>query len=176
MHHAYKPAKFHFTESQIHKIKKGHNKVRLAHHQIGKGPHTLLLHPMQHEKVSQAHRKGKGVDIIISPGELHHSMHSGMHGTGIWDSIKNGLSTVWRYAKPVLGAVGDAIAYSNPELAPLREGVRNITGVGLKKHKHKKAYDTDSESSESESEDGGSLRKRHHKKKRAHKKGNGLYL
>ena len=175
MHHSYKPAKFHFTDSQIQKIKKGHNKLRLAHNQIGKGPHTLMLHPMQHEKVSQAHRRGKGVDIIVSPGELHHSMHSGMHGTGIWDSIKNGLSTVWQYAKPVLGAVGDAIAYSNPELAGLREGVRGLTGVGLKKHKHKHMKGRGMES-ESDSDSEGSGLRKHHSRKRTHKKGNGLYL
>lgn len=170
MHHPYKPARFHLTDTQIQKIKRGHNKLRLAHHQIGKGPHTLMLHPMQHEKVSQAHRRGKGVDIIVSPGELHHSMQGG----GIWDSIKSGLSSVWKYAKPILSGIGDAISYSNPELAPLRESVRGLTGVGLKKKtKTKKIREMDSESESDE--EGGGLKIRHRKKK-GHKRGNGLYL
>ncbi len=181
-HSHYKPARFHFTEAQIKKIHKGH-KVRLGHHQIGKGPHTLFLHPVQHQKVSQAHAKGKGIDLSISDGELMHSINSGVEGTGIWDTIKSGFN---KYVKPVLSGVGDAIAYANPELAPLREGVRGLTGVGLMHHhkkahkkahkKHKKHYESDSSSS-SESEE-----EHHHKKhrKKAHKKhskrGSGLYL
>lgn len=181
-HSHYKPARFHFTEPQIKKIHKG-QKVRLGHHQIGTGPHILFLHPVQHQKVSQAHAKGKGVDISISDGELMHSIDSGVEGTGIWDTIKSGFN---KYVKPVLSGVGDAIAYANPELAPLREGVRGLTGVGLMHHhkkarkkapkKHKKHYESDSSSS-SESEE-----EHHHKKhrKKAHKKhskrGSGLYL
>jgi len=179
-HSKYEPAKFHFTEGQIKKIHKGH-KVRLGHHQIGTGPHTLMLHPLQHKLISAAHHKGKGSDLHVSDGELAASINSGLHGTGIWDSIKNGLSSVWKYVKPALGAVGDAIAYSNPELAPLREGVRSITGVGIKHkkahhkhHKHKKHHEYDSSSEEEEYEH----KHKHHKKKSHHKKshGGGLYL
>lgn len=182
MHHHYKPAKFHFSDAQLHKIKKGH-KVRLQHHQIGEGPHTLFLHPMQHEKVSAAHRKGKGVDMIISEGEMHHTMESGAQGTGIWDTIKSGLSTAWnKVGKPVLSGIGDAIAYSNPELAPIREGVRNLTGVGLhgKKHtakKHHEMHHYDSSDSEMHhAHKKHPAHKKHHKHKKHPKHGNGLYL
>lgn len=153
----YKPAKFHFTEAQIHKIKHGHG-VRVAHHQVGHGPHTLLLHPHQHHKLSMNHAKGKGMDLAIAPGELEATIESGIEGTGIWDSIKSGFN---KYVKPVLSGVGDAIAYSNPELAPLREGIRGITGVGLHNKTHHK-------------------HEHERKKPRVHKKGNtlgsGLYL
>jgi hypothetical protein len=133
----YKPAKFHFTDVQIHKIKHGHG-VRVSHHQVGKGPHTLMLHPHQHHKLSMNHAKNKGMDLAITPGEMSATIESGIEGTGVWDSIKNGLSTVWKYVKPVVSGIGDAIAYTNPELAPLREGVRSITGVGLKKKEKRK--------------------------------------
>jgi len=131
----YKPARFDLSDTQIDKIHKGH-KVRLAHKQIGKGPHTLFLHPLQHQKISMAHAKGSGVDMIVSDGELMHSINSDMEGTGIWDSIKAGFN---KYVKPVLSTVGDvaanALSFTNPELTPLiqgvREGVRGLTGVGL---------------------------------------------
>ena len=164
--HQYKPARFELSEHQIHKIKHGH-KVRLAHHQIGKGPHTLFLHPLQHDKVATAHAKGKGVDLIVSDGEMEHTVHSGAEGTGIWDTIKSGFK---KYVKPILGGIGDAIAYSNPELAPIREGVRSLTGVGLH-HPHHPHH----------------MKAEHHAHHEAHKKGhkkghkrmkhgNGLYL
>jgi hypothetical protein len=160
----YKPAKFHFTDKQIHKIKKREG-VRVAHHQIGKGPHVLFLHPHQHHKLSMNHAKGKGMDLAVTDGELMHTIESGIAGTGIWDNIKSGLSTAWKYAKPVVSGIGDAIAYSNPELAGIREGVRNITGVGLKHKHHHKEYE---HMLHHEHE--------HHHKKRVTKKGNGLYL
>ena len=179
----YKPAKFHFTEAQIHKIKHGHG-VRVAHHQIGKGPHTLFLHPMQHHKLSMNHAKGKGMDLAVTDGELEHTIESGIAGTGIWDTIKSGFN---KYVKPVLSGVGDAIAYANPELAPLREGVRSITGVGLKHHSeglhhevegskmhHAKHHNKHEHKHEHEHD-----HKEHHKKvhkKRITKHGNGLYL
>jgi len=167
-HSKYEPAKFHFTEDQIRKIHRGH-KVRLAHHQMGKGPHTLLLHPLQHQKLSMAHHKGKGSDLHVSDGELAASINSGIQGTGIWDTIKDGLSSVWKYVKPVVSGIGDAIAYTNPELAGLREGVRGVTGVGLQHKKHKKHHEY---SSDEEYEH----KPKHHKKKTHHKRGSGLYL
>jgi len=166
----YKPAKFHFNETQLRKIASGHG-VRVAHHQIGKGPHTLMLHPMQHHKLSMNHSKGKGMDLMITPGEMQSTVESGIEGTGIWDTIKDGLSSVWKYVKPVLSGVGDAIAYTNPELAPLREGVRGITGVGL--HKHHKHHKHRSHSEEREMHH--EAPKKHHRK-RVSKHGNGLYL
>lgn len=175
-HSQYKPARFHFTEPQIKKIREG-RKVRVGHHQVGKGPHTVFLHPVQHHKVSQSHSKGKGTDLTVSDGELMHTINSGVEGTGIWDTIKTGFN---KYVKPVLSGVGDAIAYSNPELAPIREGIRGLTGVGLSsKKKHKKArkskkhhYESDSSSSSEEEQH----YKKPRKKSRKSKKGSGLYL
>lgn len=186
----YKPAKFHFTEAQIHKIKHRHG-VRVAHHQIGKGPHTLFLHPHVHHKLSMNHAKGKGMDLAVTDGELAHTIESGIEGTGIWDSIKSGFN---KYVKPVLSGVGDAIAYANPELAPLREGVRGLTGVGLKhsngfavgdlrshaKHHAKKEHPHEHhygnyDSEKHRNEEHHVMNKKAHKK-RITKHGNGLYL
>lgn len=164
MHHHYKPASFHFTEPQLHKLAHGH-KVRVKHSQVGGGkPHTIMLHPVQHDKVLRAHRAGKGVDLVISDGEWHHTHHSGAQGTGIWDDIKSGFN---KYVKPVLSTVGDTVAnslsYTNPEMAGLiqgvRKGVKDLTGVGME-------------------QEAKPLQKAHKgRKKAAHKgHGNGLYL
>lgn len=184
MHHSYKPARFHFTPHQLHKVRKGH-KVRLAHHQIGKGPHTLFLHPVQHHKVSLAHAKGKGVDLIVSDGELGHTIDSGAEGTGffgdLWDGVKK--AGTWLKDSGVASAVADALqpvaaTVIGPKGAELaRKVLKGTTGVGLKQHhkkgqkkvvrKHIVEYETESEPE--------MHHKTHHKK--THRKvGNGLYL
>ncbi|KAH9157268.1 hypothetical protein LEN26_003194 [Aphanomyces euteiches] len=96
------------------------------------GSHPMLLHPENAKKVIAAQKANRGVRLDITHGEIAHDLSSRQAGS-LWDSIKSGLSTVWNsVGKPVLGAIGDAIAYSNPELAPLREGVRSLVGVGIK--------------------------------------------
>ena len=152
-HFEHKPAKFHFTEKQIEKIMRGHP-VRVAAHQIGKGPHTLLLHPVQHHKISMAHAKGKGTELHVSPGEMRETIESGMEGTGIWDSIKNFFSKNGTAILDTLQTVGKAVA---PEFAPeidlARSAARTLTGKGLTHAHHTKA-----------------------KRPRVSKHGNGLYL
>ncbi|KAH9100259.1 hypothetical protein LEN26_016015 [Aphanomyces euteiches] len=96
------------------------------------GSQPLLMHPENAKKIIAAQKANRGVRLDITHGEIHHDLSS-RQGGSIWESIKNGLSTVWNtVGKPVLGAIGDAITYSNPELAPLREGVRSLVGVGFK--------------------------------------------
>ncbi len=174
-HFEYKPAKFHFTEPQIHKIRNGHS-VRVAHHQVGKGPHTLFLHPHMHHKLSLNHAKGQGMDLMVGPDELEHTIDSGIQGTGIWDTLKSGFN---KYVKPVISGVADAVAYSNPELAPLREGIRGFTGVGLrhrKKHHHEEHEHHHHEENEHHHKEHEHHHKKHHKHARVSKRGNGLYL
>jgi hypothetical protein len=175
MHAEYKPAKFHFSEPQLKKLVKGH-KVRLQHHQIGTGPHTLFLHPVQHHKISLAHSKGKGTDLIVSDGEFHHTHHSGAQGTGVWDDIKAGFN---KYVKPVLTTVGDTIAnslsYTNPQLAPviqgIRGGIKDLTGVGLHKSRaHHAAHHAAPHAMHHPRKSG------HHKVAHHKSHGNGLYL
>lgn len=111
-----------------HKLKKlahGH-RIQLEHHELSHGPHHLVLHHETAKKLHTARASHKGMRI----GPL---THEEIHASGsLWDTIKTGFN---KYVKPVLSGIGDAVAYANPELAPLREGVRNITGVGLKHHK-----------------------------------------
>ena len=118
-----------------HKLKKlahGH-RVQLEHHELTHGKHHIMMHHLEHTKLLHSRKHGKGMRL----GPLSHEE---IHASGsLWDTIKTGFN---KYVKPVLSGVGDAIAYANPELAPLREGVRSITGVGLTHHKkhHKKHH------------------------------------
>ncbi|KAH9118364.1 hypothetical protein LEN26_012155 [Aphanomyces euteiches] len=99
----------------------------------------MLMHPENAKKVIAAQKANRGVRLDITHGEIDHDISS-RQGGSLWDSIKSGLSTVWNtVGKLVLGAIGDAIAYSNPELAPIREGVRTLTGVGFKRSQAAKA-------------------------------------
>ena len=166
----YKPAKFHFTEKQIHKIKHGEG-VRIAHHQIGKGPHVLFLHPHQHHKLSMNHSKGKGMDLAETRGELEHTVNSGAQGTGIWDSIKGFFKT---HGSDILNGIAGAASAVAPEFAPAinaaRGVVKSATGYGLHHTKHHKHHEHEHYEHEHEH--------KHHVKphKRITKHGNGLYL
>lgn len=112
----------------LHKLAHGH-RVQLEHHHLTGGRHHIVVHHETAKKIHAAHRAHKGVRI----GPLSHEeiMSSGSLKS-IWESVKSGFN---KYVKPVLSGVGDALAYANPELAPLREGVRAISGVGIKHHK-----------------------------------------
>ena len=95
------------------------------------GSHEMLVHPENYKKIEAAKSKNKGVRLDITRGEIEHDLKHHAGGS-LWDFLKE---KVWPVVKTVLGGVGDAIAYSNPELAPLREGIRGLTGVGLKTNK-----------------------------------------
>ena len=131
----YKPATVDFTTKQIEQMVKG-KPVRLNHSQIGKGKQVILLHPENHIKLSKAYQAGRGCNIHIADGEIQATHNSSMDGTGFFDTLKEGFN---KYVKPVLSTVGDvaanALSYTNPEMAPLiqgiRGGVRNLTGVGM---------------------------------------------
>jgi len=98
-----------------------------------KGSKPMLVHPANYSKIVQAQKANKGARLDFTEGEIHHDL-SHHQGGSIWDSLRSGLSTAWNSViKPVLSGVGDAIAYSNPELAPIREGIRKLSGVGFQK-------------------------------------------
>ena len=60
------------------KLKRGH-KVRIV-----EGEHAIALSPEKHKKVMKAFMKGKGMNIALSPEEIHHN-----HGKGFFDDIGN---------------------------------------------------------------------------------------
>lgn len=113
---------------KLHKLAHGH-RVQLEHHELMHGPNHLILHHLHHKKIHHSRINHKG--MRLGPLTEHEIMSSGSLKS-IWEGVKSGFN---KYVKPVLSGVGDAIAYTNPELAPLRESVRKISGIGLhKKH------------------------------------------
>lgn len=125
----------HITPAQARKLLKG-KAIQLQPTQLQSvEPHTqthkLHLAPENHKRLFKAKRSGKGARLSLSRDELERS-------GALWDTIKAGFN---KYVKPVLSTVGDVVAnslsYSNPELAPVfqgvRQGVRDLTGVGVSK-------------------------------------------
>lgn len=122
-HATHKEVHMNIPSEKLKKLAKGH-RIQLSHSEISHGPCHFTLHHETAKKLHSARACGKGMRV----GPL---THEEIHASGsLWDTIKTGFN---KYVKPVLSGVGDAIAYANPELAPLREGVRNITGVGIAK-------------------------------------------
>lgn len=131
--HSYKPARIDLDQKQIHKLAQ-FKPVRIKFEQLGKGSYVILLHPVNHKSLSQAHSKGKGATLQLAPGEVYATQQSQLGGTGFFDFLK----PVWNFVKgnatPLLDIaqnvarpfVGDDIADGGREL------VRNITGKGMK--------------------------------------------
>ena len=137
-------------QSKLEKVFKT-GKLSLSANDL-KGTRHLLLHPANALKIKQAQTKNKGVTgLSISGGEIandlryHQHMGGSIHGASLWSWIKNKAfpwvkKNIWPALKPVLSGLADsavpAIASAFPEVAPalpiLREGVRNVTGVGIK--------------------------------------------
>lgn len=119
---------------QVRKLRAGHQ-VSLSAKQLkgeaesGAIKHKLKVHHETYKRLMKAKRDGKGSRLQMGQHELQQS-------GSLWDTIKAGFNT---YVKPVLSGIGDAIAYSNPELAPIREGVRKLTGVGIRPAKGSQA-------------------------------------
>jgi hypothetical protein len=97
-----------------------------------KGDQCMCVHPANAAKIVAAQKANKGVRLGFTHGEANHDIeyHGDKQGGSVWSWLKE---KAWPVIKTVLSGVGDAIAYSNPTLAPLREGVRGLTGIGFKK-------------------------------------------
>ena len=134
--HQHEPIHILLSKNQIHKIKRG-EQIQIPHHNIShhQGFKFTKLHPENLAKLRKAYHHKKGVRL--------HLAHHELEGTGLWDDIKAVFN---KYVKPVLSTVGDTVAnalsYTNPELAPviqgIRGGIKNVTGVGLHNKKASK--------------------------------------
>lgn len=87
------------------KLKRGH-KVRWI-----EGKHAVAVSHEKHKKISKAFMKGKGINIALSPDEIHHN-----HGKGFFDDIGSFFEDagntinqqVIQPALPVLKKIGTA--------------------------------------------------------------------
>ncbi|RLN94986.1 hypothetical protein DYB28_000612 [Aphanomyces astaci] len=119
------------TQAKLKRALKG-GSLTLSAAEVGGDDHELLLHPSNAKLFEKAEKAKKGVRLNVARGEIDYDQKAhadgDLAGGSIWSWLKE---KAWPAVKTVLGGVGDAIAYTNPELAPLREGVRSLTGVGV---------------------------------------------
>lgn len=78
------------TKNNAKKLAKGENTL-LKHEQILDGEHDLFLTPVQSKKLMRNARRGKGVKLHLSPGELDHSLKK---GKGLSDLLSRGYKAV----------------------------------------------------------------------------------
>jgi hypothetical protein len=135
---AYQPLKLDLNDQQIASILKG-QEIRLKPSQIGHGK-TLLLHPSQIRLILKKIKKDKGViKLHISPAELISTAQSGLSDSLSGEGFGDWLSGAWKWVKdnwqdtlkPIASTVADVVSAANPELMPLRVGLKSLTGVGL---------------------------------------------
>ena len=142
----FQPVKLSLTDAQQKKALRG-APIRLNKNAIMSGTQIVMLHPLNVKKITKA---GNGVNLELSPGEImatasHHGMVpkidlSNVEGSGIFDSIWQGIKSVGSFLKKsglgttladmaqpiVAGVAGENVAKG------LREGLRAATGVGIK--------------------------------------------
>lgn len=127
----YKPARVELTPKQFDQLVKG-KAVSLSAGSIGNGQYTVLLHPLQHAKVSAAKRAGRGTRIQLTPGELHAAHMSQLSGSGFFTDIgnwfKNNASTIM---DGIAGAAKAVMPGSASTVDAVRGLARAVTGKGL---------------------------------------------
>ncbi len=125
-----------------HKLAKAHKtgKLSLTAHELAGTTHTLHVHPEVHEKLMKAKHARKGARFHHTHHEMLGDLHF-MQGGSIWSSIRHFFTKNWDVIKPVVSRVADiavpaaATYFGHPEFAaPVRAGVKKITGVGMSKH------------------------------------------
>ena len=134
----YKPMKLALSKGQKMNAVKS-KPIRLMHNQLNSGNEVILLHPVNYQQIQKAMKHNRGVTLQISPGEIEATKSSDLQGTGIFDFVKKGWDWVknnWSSIKPVVSTIADVIAPTlGPEAVAVRQGVKAITGVGLKKQR-----------------------------------------
>jgi len=121
------PIRLHITHSQLAKIRNGHP-IQIPHAHIGhpQGAVFRHLHPETHKKLARAYHARKGARV--------HLTHAELEGTGFLDTIRKVGQFIGQHAnvlKPLATAALDAGAHFIPAAAPIREGIRKYTGVGI---------------------------------------------
>lgn len=117
------------SPKQLSKLRRGH-KVRVKK---GEG-FCLLVHPDRFDPISRSFNRGKGMEIALTPQEVHmnaeHQDHPAMEGRSIFSKAKHLAKGAIGMVKPhlvsaakkgIMGALtagGAALAVAQPELAP----------------------------------------------------------
>jgi hypothetical protein len=83
------PHQLHLTQKQIHALTSGKSSnLPFRHMGSGAGNVVVMLHPQNSRKMITAYKKGKGMRLILSPEEIHHS-HTHGRGFNVGKALKN---------------------------------------------------------------------------------------
>jgi hypothetical protein len=128
------------THNNAKKLMSG-QPTQIMHKQFAGNKHYLVLHPLNHKKLSQAKAKGKGARLTLSPDEL---AASGEGFRDLWNKVKRGAMiikdkvidtpTYQTLIKPLVrkgvDSLATAISAELPAAAPLiNAGVQKLSGV-----------------------------------------------
>jgi hypothetical protein len=101
------------------------------------GNQALVLHPENAKKVEAAKKAKRGTRMIITPGEIEHDIryHEQTEGGSLWDTVKSGLKWLGTQALDGIAAGGKEILgdskFANAVVDTARNGIRNLTGLGV---------------------------------------------
>lgn len=117
------------SEYQLRRLENGHP-IQLTYSQIADQSHDpkhLMLHPIQHKKVVNAHKKKRGVRIQLTPSEVE-SSSSGLKS--MWSYLKNKVApAVVKGAKWVKQNVIDTPFYQENVRPVLHTAVSDLEGM-----------------------------------------------
>lgn len=135
-------------ESKLRKALDG-NAVRLTPSELS-GDRVMVVSKLNAKAIKAAQLKGKGLITHFTTGEMandleyHDKMGGSLAGGSLWGWIKNKalpwVKKNWNVIQPVVSKIADvaipaaATYLGQPTAAaPIREGLKSLTGVGLKK-------------------------------------------
>jgi len=109
--------------------------IQLSRAQVAGSGSKLFLHPENFKKIMASKMKGSGCRIQISPDAIKYDLET-MKGGSVWNFLKN---TLWPVIKPAVSGVLDAavapvasaLGPYGVAVAPIRQGIRTLTGVGV---------------------------------------------
>lgn len=123
------------TENNARKLVNGHP-IQLRNKQLHGTDHYLMLHPMQHARLSKAKAMGKGARLALTPEEL---AASGQGFGDLWNKVRKGAQWVSKnivqtpfYQKNVRPVVKQAVEAAVAAL-PLPAPVSNIAKASIEK-------------------------------------------
>lgn len=137
------------SQAKLKKASKG-GTISLSKDDL-EGNQALVLHPENAKKVQAAKKAKRGTRLSIMPGEIEHDMryHEQTEGGSLWGMLGNAaLSGLKWLGSQALNGIADGAktALGDGKVANLavnagREGIRNLTGLGVNGGKVAKGSD-----------------------------------
>jgi hypothetical protein len=149
--------KINVGEIPVSKLRKAFNgqRIKLTNADLS-GDRIMIVHPLNKKLIEDAKKKNKGLMTTFTQGEIdndldfHERAGGSLHGGSLWSWLKKAGKSVYNFAKdnwsdikPIVSKGVDALTQSAAEAAGpyapgvilAREGLRKVSGVGLKPSK-----------------------------------------